>query len=475
MNGYIAVIALYALFLIGVGAFISRKVKTTDDFFVGGRRLGPLLLFITLVAPNIGAGSTVGVAGLGFVSGLSAIWWIVASAIGTFILAFFIGPAIWQLAKKHNFYTLGDFLEYRYSKNFRGLISLLMAIGSIAIFAGQLMGVAWILSVIAGVDKTIGVMISALVIVLYFCAGGLLSAAYVNIIEASVKLLGFFVAVPFVLEFVGGFSGLQAKITANLNNAEVAANYFSFDGIGATAIIGFFLMLTPSFFISPALLGKIYGAKDKKTVYLSTFCCGLVMLLFAIIPVILGMAAFAVFPDLAQRDLALPYVMKECLPFWASALALAAIFSAEISAADAVLYMITTSFTKDLYKTFINPAISDENLLKSSRFVTVAAGFIGIGMAVILPNVIAALSIFYSLMSVSLTAPLLFGLFSKRASTKAAFSAALSGILVTLCLQTFYAGKGIGILNAQSTAILVSLLVMGLLCIFPPKPLSVKE
>ena len=96
-------------------------------------------------------------------------------------------------------------------------------------------------------------------------------------------------------------------------------------------------------------------------------------------------------------------------------------------------------------------------------------------MAVILPNVIAALSIFYSLMSVSLTAPLLFGLFSKRASTKAAFSAALSGILVTLCLQTFYAGKGIGILNAQSTAILVSLLVMGLLCIFPPTPLSVKE
>ena len=187
------------------------------------------------------------------------------------------------------------------------------------------------------------------------------------------------------------------------------------------------------------------------------------------------MAAFAAFPDLTQRDLALPYVMKECLPFWASALALAAIFSAEISAADAVLYMITTSFTKDLYKTFINPAISDEKLLKSSRFVTVAAGFIGIGMAVILPNVISALSIFYSLMSVSLTAPLLFGLFSKRASTKAAFIAAISGILVTLCLQTFYAGKGIGILNAQSTAILISLLLMGGLCIFGSKQLPAKE
>ena len=469
MNDYILVIALYALFLIAIGGFISRKVKTADDFFVGGRKLGPMLLFITLIAPNIGAGSTVGVAGLGFKAGLSAVWWIVASALGTFVLAFFVGPAIWKLAKKHNFYTLGDYLEYRYNKNFRGLISLLMAIGTIAIFAGQLMGIAWILSVVADIGKNSGVLISAVVVVLYFCAGGLLSAAYVNILEAAVKLVGFFVAVPFVLDFVGGWNGLQVKVAANLGDAALSANYLSFDGLGATSIIGFFLMLTPSFFISPALIGKVYAARDKKTVYWSTFFCGLVMLLFAVIPVILGMAAYAVFPDLAQRDLALPYVMKECMPFWASALALAAIFSAEISAADAVLYMITTSFTKDIYKSFIRPTISDEKLLRSSRFVTVVAGVIGVGMAVILPNVISALSIFYSLMSVSLTAPLLFGLFSKKTPTAAAFWAAGSGIFITVSLQLFNAGNGFGILNAQSTAILWTVLVMAGMRIFVPK------
>ena len=469
MNDYILVIALYALFLIGIGVYISRKVKTTDDFFVGGRKLGPLLLFITLIAPNIGAGSTVGVAGLGFKAGLSAVWWIVASALGTFVLAFFVGPAIWKLAKKHNFYTLGDYLEYRYNKNFRGLISLLMAIGTIAIFAGQLMGIAWILSVVADIGKNSGILISAVVVVLYFCTGGLLSAAYVNIIEAVVKLVGFFVAVPFVFDFVGGWNGLQLKVATNLGDAALTANYLSFDGLGATAIIGFFLMLTPSFFISPALIGKVYAARDKKTVYWSTFFCGLVMLLFAVIPVILGMAAYAVFPDLAQRDLALPYVMKECMPFWASALALAAIFSAEISAADAVLYMITTSFTKDIYKSFIRPTISDEKLLRSSRFVTVAAGVIGVGMAVILPNVISALSIFYSLMSVSLTAPLLFGLFSKKTPTAAAFWAAGSGIVLTVALQTGNGGAGLGFLNAQSTAILWTVLVMAGMRIFVPK------
>lgn len=469
MNWYLVVIALYAVLLIAVGVIISRRVKGADDFFVGGRKMAPFLLFITLVAPNIGAGSTVGVAGMGFTSGISAAWWIIASAVGTFILAFIIGPKIWEIAKNHGFYTLGDYLEYRYNRYLRGLISLMMAIGTLAIFAGQLMGIGWILSVVADIDKTTSVLIASAVVVLYFCAGGFLSAVYANLIEACVKLIGFIVAVPLVLSFVGGFDGLHDKVVANMADAAQSAAYFSFDGLGSTVIMGFFLMLMPSFFLSPALIGKVYSAKDKNTVRLSTFLCGVVMLLFSVIPVILGMAAYAIAPDLPQRDLALPYVMKECMPFWASALALAAIFSAEISAADAVLYMITTSFTKDLYKSFINPSISDEKLIKGGRIVTVLAGVIGIGLAIVLPNVISALSIFYSLMSVSITAPLLFGLFTKKSSAASAIAAAVIGVIVTVGLELFNDNKGIWILNGQSTAILLTLIIMMVMLIVKPK------
>jgi SSS family solute:Na+ symporter len=451
---------MYAVFLAIVGIIISKRVKGAADFFVGGRKFGSALLFITLIAPNIGAGSTVGVAGLGFKAGISAVWWLLASGIGTLVLAFLVGPAIWRLAKQHNFYTLGDYLNFRYNRQFSGLISVMMAIGTIAIFAGQLMGIAWILSAVAGTSKLTGIVIGAVVVVLYFGAGGLVAAAYVNIIEATVKLIGFIIAVPFVLNFVGGWSGLETKIAVNLADTAKTANYFSLDGLGMSAIFGFFLMLTPSFFISPGLIGKVYGAKNEKTVIIGACLCGLVMLAFAVIPVFLGMAAAAVVPTLTERELALPVVMKECMPFWASALALAAIFSAEISAADAVLYMITSAFTKDLYKGFINPDISDEVLLKKSRIVTFVAGGLGIGMAILLPNIITALSIFYSLMSVSLTAPLLFGLFSKRPSTTAAFSSAIAGIIVTVFLQFTNEGKGLGILNAQSTAILLTMIIM---------------
>ncbi len=470
MNPYLVAIIAYACILVAVGFIATKRVKGASDFFVAGRRLGPALLFTTLIAPNIGAGSTVGVAGVGYKFGISAWWWIASSAVGSVILAFIVGPAIWRVAKKYNLYTLGDYLDYRYNRNFRGLISLMMAIGTLAIFAGQLMGIAWILTAVAGTGKTVGILIGAIVVVLYFGAGGLLAATFVNSIQIIVKFAGFLLAVPFALQYIGGWEGLTTLIGQNLADANKAEAYMSFDGIGITMIIGYFLMLTPSFFISPGLIGKVYGARDVATVKIGTALNALVQFAFAIVPVLLGMCAFAAFPNLAQSELALPIVMKEFMPFWASAFALAAIFSAEVSAADAVLYMITTSFTKDLYKTFIKPETSDEELLKMSRMVTAVAGILGISIALILPNIITALSIFYSLMSVSLTAPLLFGLFSRRPSTTAAFICAIGGVLTTVILQFGNGGKGIGILNAQSTGIVLTIIIMVfMMYVYPAK------
>jgi SSS family solute:Na+ symporter len=313
---------------------------------------------------------------------------------------------------------------------------------------------------VAGIGKVTGILLGALVVVLYFGSGGLLSAAAVNIVQIGVKFVGFLLAVPFALSFVGGLDGLHQMVAKNLANDMSTAAYFSLDGMGFTMIAGYFLMLTPSFFISPGLIGKVYGARDKRTVMIGAGLNALVQFLFAIVPVLLGMCAFAVFPELSERELALPVVMKELLPFWASAIALAAIFSAEVSAADAVLYMITTSFTKDLYKAFLRPEISDAALLKMSRMVSVAAGIIGVLIAIMLPNIITALSIFYSLMSVSLTAPLLFGLFSRRPDARAAFMSAIAGILTTVILQFGNQGQGFWLFNAQSTGIVIAISVM---------------
>src|SRR5262247_2717016 len=104
----IVILVIYAGLMVGLGAFFSQRVRASSDFFVAGRGLGAGLIFSTLLAANIGAGSTVGATGLGYRDGLSAWWWVGSAGIGSLILAFTVGPKIWRVAKENNLYTVGD-------------------------------------------------------------------------------------------------------------------------------------------------------------------------------------------------------------------------------------------------------------------------------------------------------------------------------------------------------------------------------
>ena len=132
--------------------------------------------------------------------------------------------------------------------------------------------------------------------------------------------------------------------------------------------------------------------------------------------------------------------------------------------------MLSSSISNDLYKTFLKPDISDKELLKVSRVATLICGLLGVLFALWMPNIITALKIFYSLMTVSIGAPFLVGLFCDKASTKGAFISAIAGVSTTLTLQFGNAGKGLWILNASSTGTVVAVLVMfASLYLFPNK------
>src|SRR5438093_11512313 len=133
MNLQVAILVLYSALLIGVGLVISRRVKKADDFLVAGRSLGPGLLAATFLAANIGAGSTVGAAGLGYAYGLGAWWWVGSAGIGSLILANTVGPKIWALAAKNGWRTVGDYLEHRYNSTVRVLISFMLWVGTMVI------------------------------------------------------------------------------------------------------------------------------------------------------------------------------------------------------------------------------------------------------------------------------------------------------------------------------------------------------
>lgn len=445
-------ILAYAALLAILGRRYARGVKGSADFFVAGRDLSSPLLFGTFLAANLGAGTTVGAAEFGYRSGLSAWWWVGSAGLGSLVLAFFVGPKIHQLAAHHNLYTVGDYLELRYSRAVRLLMAGLLWIGSLAILAGQLIAMGVVLDVAAGLPHALGVGLGGLIVTVYFASGGLWGSARINLLQVAVKVIGFCVAVPWALYAIGGWDGLGEQIAST---AADPVAYQSITGIGAAGIARYAVILVPAFFVSPGLLQKLYGARDATVVRRAVGTQGVVLLLYSILPVLLGMIAFAHWPELENPDLALPKLMAERMPAAIGGLMLAAIFSAEISSADAVLFMLSTSVARDLVQPLSGGRLDDAGLLRVARLAAVGAGIAGVALALQIDSILSALTIFYSLLTVTLFVPLLGGLYLRRPTASAALAAMTAAIGVTLAAHAATAGAGWGILTPSAAGIVL--------------------
>jgi SSS family solute:Na+ symporter len=435
MTLQLALLLAYSALLVGLGLWIGRRVSGTKDFFVAGRRLGPGLIFSTMLAANIGAGSTVGATGLGYRDGVSAWWWVGSAAMGSIVLALWIGPRIRRIAERHELKTVGDFLELRYGRDVRAITSLLLWMGSLAIPAGQLIAIASILNVVAGVPKYAGCLIGGVVVIIYFTAGGLLTSAWVNMVQLGVKLGGFAIALPLALQGVGGWRAVAAV------RADDASYWNPWQG-GDSGWM-YLALLGPAFVVSPGLLQKIYGARDDRAVRLGVGMNALGLLLYAGVPPLMGMIARARFPSLPNHELALPMVLMYGVPPLVGSLGLAAVFSAEISAADAGLFMLTTSLSQDLYKRFLHPAADDRRVLSVTRGAAVACGAIAVALAIVSPTIIGVIGLFYALLGVSLFVPILAGLYMHRAGTPEALASIACGISTMVAVQLTRGGRGV--------------------------------
>lgn len=459
MNSQLALLLAYSALMVGVGAIIGRRVRSTDSFFVASRGLGPGLLFATLLAANVGAGSTVGAASLGYENGVSAWWWVGAASIGSLVQAFWVGPWMRREAAARGLKTVGDYLEQRYSTSVRVIVATLLWFGTLAILAGQLIAMSTSLTAVAGTPKWVGCVLGGVVMTAYFSAGGLLSSAWVNLLQLAVLLLGFAVAVPMALAHAGGWEAVRAAVEAGGAGVPAPeAGYWNFWQNGASGW-KYLALLGPAFIISPGLLQKIFGARDDRAVRLGTGANAVVLLVFACIPPLVGIIARAQHPALPDSQLALPTLLLLDVPAAVGALGLAALFSAEVSTADAILFMLATSLSQDLYKRFLNREASDAQVLGVARGAAIAGGVLGVLLALVAQTIIGTLSFFYSVLGVCLFVPVLAGLFARRFGAAEAIAAIVAGMTIMLALQLTTAGKGVGGVTPALAGVVTSVVV----------------
>jgi SSS family solute:Na+ symporter len=441
-----AILVAYSIGFIALGLWIGRQARA-GEFFVAGRSLGPGLLFATFLAANIGASSTVGATSLGYVEGLSAWWWNGSAGIGSLVLAFWVGPRMWREAAAHGDLTLGDFLERRYGRAMRGLVASLIWLGTLTILAAQLLGIAAVLNVVSGFSLLTGCALGAVVTASYFIAGGLLSTAWVNLVQLVVIVVGFGIAAPMA---VGAAGGWDALMSAPGSSVDV------FNSTGPASGWRLLFLLAPAFIVSPGLLQKAYGARDEATVRRGIAWNGAALLVFACAPPLIGLAARALYPGLERPDLALPTILSDAMPPAIGTLALAAVFSAEVSSADAVLFMLATSASRDLYRGFVRPSATEAEVLRVARIAAVVGSLGGVGVAMIYGSVRAAVGVFYAILTVTLFVPVIGGLYFRGAGQRAGLASVLAGIPVLGLVYAATDGHGYGVLSPALAGMLAS-------------------
>ena len=445
----LSVLVGYSAVLIALGLLVSRRVRGSGAFFVADRQLGPGLLFSTFLAANIGAGSVIGAAGLGYTDGLSAWWWVGSAGIGSLLLAFWLGPRIWRVATEHGLYTAGDYLEHRYGSPVRATMATLLWLLTLVILAAQLIAMSEILEWMLGAPRWVGALLGGLVMTAYFAAGGLLTSAWVNMVQLVVLLGGFAIAVPLALSAAGGWDAVMAAAPAGPDGPSFLA--------GPRSGIVLVALLVPAFIVSPGLLQKAYGARDVRTIRLGVGLQALVLLAFAFAPPIMGMIARTYDPALANPEFAVPVVLTEGLPALLGSLGLAAVFSAEVSSADAILFMLSTSLSKDLYKRYLAADATDEQVLRVARAAAIVGGVLGVLLAVVIPTVIDSLTLFYAVLGVSLFVPVAAGLHSRRPGVPEAMASIGVGIAVLFAVRL----SGLGQISRWLDPTLVAIVASG--------------
>ena len=431
MSLHLALLLAYLGLQVGIGLWLGRRVKTAADFFVAGRQLGPGLLFATFVAANIGAGSTLGAAGEGFRLGLGAWWWVGSAGLGSLVLAFIVGPHLRRIAAEQGLRTAGDYLERRYSPAVRTTVTALLWLGTLAVLASQLIQAGIILNTVTNLPLAAGIALGGLVATAYFTAGGLMTAVWINLLQIIFEVGIMCALVPLSIARAGGWEAVTA--------APMPEGYWNWWGGWR-----YLILLAPAFVVSPGLIQKVYAARDDRAVRIGVGANALLLIVFALVPTLLGVAARVLHPTLAHPQLALPTLLMTDLPPVVGALALAVLFTTGVNTADTVLFMLSTSLAQDLYRGLLNPAATDAQVLRIARLSAIGSGTLGIVAAILAASIIDALTIFYTLVGVSLFVPIVGGLFVRRAGPVHAFASMAAGIGVTLTVHLATGGQGIG-------------------------------
>jgi len=486
--------ALYTLLIVGVGVYSAKFARRSDeDYFLAGRSLGSWVAALSASASSESGWVTLGLVGWAFSSGVAAYWIIPGCLLGYIFNWFFVAGRLRDRSHELNALTLPDFFAF----SFRERVPLLRILSVIVILTAMLLYVAAQLAAagkafsatFGGVSYTWGVVIGAVIVLLYTVLGGFRAVCWTDFLQALL-MVGTLVVFPiYLLATEGGFGFVADRLRA----ADPSLLRFIPDKGGGVALVGFLLgagALGINFGYpgQPHVLIRFMALRSRKERLIGGVIAVTWGLLVYAGAVTIGLMARAITEggaawgrqmfEGANHELGLVLSAMHLLPGVVAGLVLAAVLAAICSTADSQLVVAASSAASDLYTRLISGNKADSAHMIVNRAVVLTLG-IGASLLVIFDKDVQVykfvLTYGWAMLGAAFGPQLILLLFWRRASYAGCVAGMLTGFVVAIGWKLGYqpaedsAWHGVEIYNLPLAFVAALVVNAALSLLFPTR------
>lgn len=334
-------IIFYVCLMLLVGVWVSKRIKTDEDYFLAGRSLGPGLATFSIFATWFGAETCIGTAGAVYKYGISGLH---ADPLGYSLCIFIMGFVFSKVLWNRKITTIPDLFHRRFSPGVERLAAIIMIPSSIIWAGAQVRAFGQIIMASTSIDFTTAVTAAAVVVLIYTIAGGMLADAYNDLIQGVAVIIGLGILLTVIVMDMGGLGAALATI----DPARLKFSTPEGQGLSVLGRAEFWLVPIMGSVMAQELVGRVVASKSAKVAYNSCLRAGMIYFFVGMIPVMIGLFGPAYMPNLSDPETIMPQLAKDHLSSIGYVIFIGALVSAILSTVDSTLLSVSALFSHNL-------------------------------------------------------------------------------------------------------------------------------
>lgn len=428
-----SLVVIYFLFLFGVSFYINRtSIKTYDDYNVAGRSVSIFPLILTFVGTAVGGATLLGFMQNGFLYGMGQQWLNLAILISGLLMLGILLKRIRALGEKYQMVTIADFTVLRFGEGARIPTVVSVLVANCALTGMQFAAIATVLNLTMGLNITTGILISWVLLTLKTYYGGMKSVIWQDAFHGTIQTVGIFVLFVVVIIASGGL-GRVSEQAALANQSE----FLSLLGISPSEVFVYLLTIGAYQFVRQDLWQRFWAAGSAKIARNGYWVSIILTFITGVFIVSTGvMGRFGL--NIGEIDSSLTYytIIGNVFSFPMVIVMVIALLATVISSADSFCMSGASSIINDIIKPRLKETPDlDSRLLKYSRLSVVIVSVFSLILALSIPKLVGLWVTGAAMLVAGLLAPVIAGLFWKKATRLGGTVAMWVGLIVAVTWQ----------------------------------------